>query len=56
MKVKHNDCDDDGDSFSGRLIMLTGTGSFNRNGSSMQPSSTLGSQQMLPMASSNYLR
>ena len=48
-----DDCDD-GDSFAGRLTMLTGTGSFNQNVNSMKPSNALGSRQMLLMSSSNH--
>ena len=48
-----DDCDD-GDSFAGRSTMSTGTGTFNRNDNSMQPSDALGSRQMSPMSSSNH--
>ena len=48
-----DDCDD-GDSFAGRSTMSTGTGSFNQNDNSMQPSDALGARQMSPMSSSNH--
>ena len=51
---EYDDVCDDGDSSAGRSTMLTGTGSFNQNGNSMQLSDALGSRQMSLMSYSNH--